>query len=81
MIEPKLQIKCRKDDVKDISAMVPELEKDYAKFMNEQTGKDDYNCELICLDDNFLKEDQDQGCGGVILYTMDSKIVCPNTLV
>tara|TARA_B110000285_G_C14850919_1_gene479899 strand:- start:220 stop:333 length:114 start_codon:yes stop_codon:yes gene_type:complete len=37
--------------------MVPELEKEYTKFMNEQTGKDDYLCKLICLDDNFLKEE------------------------
>ena len=81
MIEPSLQVKCRKDDLKDISAMVAELESSYSTFMNKETERDDYKCKLIVLDDNFLTEDQDQGCGGVILYTLDSKIVCPNTLV
>ena len=81
MIEPSLQVKCRKDDYKDISAMVQELESAYSEFMNKETEKDDYVCKLIILDDNFLSDDQEQGCGGVIIYTMDSKIVCKNTLV
>ena len=48
--------------------------------MHENTGRDEYDCKLIVLEDNNLTEEQDQGCGGVILYTSNSKIVCPNTL-
>ena len=48
--------------------------------MHEKTGRDEYKCELTVLEDNFLKEEQDEGCGGVIVYTVNSKIVCPNNL-
>ena len=80
MIEPELQIKCRSDDVSDLKNMTSELQSEYKSFMNGQTGRDEYECNLVVLDDNFLTEDQDKGCGGVILYTANSKIVCPNTL-
>ena len=48
--------------------------------MHEKTGRDEYVCELTVLDDKFLSEVQDEGCGGVIVYSDNSKIVCPNTL-
>ena len=81
MIEPTLQVKCREGDVKDLKAMTKDLESKYSKFMNESTGRDEYVCKLHVIDDgNFLTADQDKGCGGVMLYTENSKIVCPNTL-
>ena len=54
MIEPELQIKCRNDDVKDIKAFTAKLEKQYKEFMNENTGRDEYECNLIVLEDNNL---------------------------
>ena len=80
MIEPTLQVKCRKGDFKDLQAMTGDLESQYKSFMHQNTGRDEYDCVLTVIDGNFLTEAQDQGCGGVIIYTADSKIVCPNTL-
>ena len=81
LIEPMLQVKCREEDVEDIKGMVDDLEKEYSEFMSEKTGRDEYECKIVVLDDNFLEEGRDQGCGGVVLYTENSKIVCPNMLI
>ena len=80
LIEPTLQIKCRRDDVQDIKGMCKDLESKYSSFMHEQTGRDEYSCTLKVLEDNFMTEEQDRGCGGVMLYTENSRIVCANTL-
>jgi V-type H+-transporting ATPase subunit E len=81
LLEPSLQIKCRKDDLNDIKGMLKDLETKYHKYMTEQTKRDEYSCTLTVLDDTFLTDDKDQGCGGIILYTENSRIVCPNTLI
>ena len=80
MLEPKLKILCREEDKDDIRGFVDELQSKYHDFLLEQTGRDEYNCELEILDES-LSEDQDKGCGGVILYTDNNRIVCPNTLL
>ena len=51
MLEPELQIKCRKDDLKDIQGMTSYLEEKYSTYMKEQTeGRNgDYKCSLHCL--------------------------------
>ena len=81
MIEPVIQVKCRQEDVQDIKGMVSDIERTYSEFMRERTGRDEYECKVIVLEDNFLSDDRDQGCGGVVLYTENSKIVCPNMLI
>ena len=82
LIEPSLQIKCRREDVGDINKMTSDLEKQYRDFMSQETGRDEYECTLTVLDEAgmYLTEDKDQGCGGIVLYTENSRIVCPNTL-
>ena len=62
--------------------MTSDLEKKYSAFMKKETERD-YECKLIVIDDanNYLSADKDQGCGGIILYTENSRIVCPNTLI
>ena len=42
LIEPSLQIKCRREDVDDIKYMLEDLQEDYHKFMKEKTGRDEY---------------------------------------
>ena len=81
LIEPELQIKCREEDVSDIQAMLGDLESEYSTFMTEKTGRDEYSTKLSVIEDNFLSDDRDKGCGGIVLYTSDSRIVCPNTIV
>ena len=80
LAEPALQIKCREEDVGDIQGMITDLQTDYANFMQEQTGRE-YATELTVLEDNFLTDEKDKGCGGVILYSTDSRVVCPNTII
>jgi len=38
-------------------------------------------CSLKIIDGANLEDDKDKGCGGVILYTTNQKIVCPNMLI
>ena len=61
--------------------MLSELSSSYHTFMEEQTGRDEYDCVLTVLEDKFLDDDRDKGCGGIVLYTENSRIVCPNTLI
>ena len=56
------------------------MEKQYSDYMKKQTGRDEYSCKLVVYESDYLRDDQDQGCGGIILYTENSRIVCPNTL-
>jgi vacuolar-type H+-ATPase subunit E/Vma4 len=60
--------------------MTSKLHGEYADFMKAETGRDEYQCELVVLEDNFMSDEKDQGCGGIILYTANSRIVCENTL-
>ena len=48
--------------------------------MLEKTERDEYECTLEVIEGKYLQDEQDQGCGGVILYTENQRIVCPNTL-
>ena len=79
LLEPTLQVKCRKEDVKDIQGMVSDLQSQYSKFMLNETGRE-YECNLEVLTDNFMTDAQDKGCGGVMLYTENNRIVVSNTL-
>ena len=80
LLEPMLQIKCRKEDVNDIKKMTSDLETQYSNFMQEKTERDEYSCNLVVLEDNHMTEEQDHNCGGVMLYTENSRIVVSNTL-
>ena len=81
LIEPSLQIKCREEDVSDIKAMLPDLQSQYHDFMKEKTLRDEYECELSVVEDlGYLGKDRDHDCGGIVLYTANSCIVCPNTI-
>ena len=48
--------------------------------MLEKTERDEYECTLEVIEGHYLQDEQDHGCGGVILYTENQRIVCPNTL-
>ena len=79
LLEPELQIKCREEDVSDIKGMTDDLQSQFSEFMRGETGRD-YECNLTVLEDNFMSNAQDKGCGGVMLYTENSRIVVSNTL-
>mmetsp|Transcript_1882 Transcript_1882/g.2608 ORF Transcript_1882/g.2608 Transcript_1882/m.2608 type:complete len:233 (-) Transcript_1882:52-750(-) len=81
MLESKLLIMCREEDMSDIEGMTADLQSEFHEFMLEKTGRDEYECELEIISEKFLTDEQDQGCGGVVLYTVNNRIVCPNTLL
>ena len=80
LIEPSLQIRCREEDRGAIEKMTKDIEKEYHVFMREQTGRAEYTCSLAVVKGSYITDDMDLGCGGIILYTEDNRIVCPNML-
>ena len=48
--------------------------------MTEQTGRDEYSCTLTVIQAASLQDNQDDQCGGIVLYSEDERIVCPNML-
>ena len=81
LLEPSLLIRCREDDKADIEGFTKELEEKYHSYMLEKTERDEYSCSLSVMEGDFLTDDVDQGCGGVILYTENQRTVVPNMLV
>ena len=80
LLEPSLIIRCREEDKNDIQKMIKDIEKEYSAFMTKETGRADYNCSLTIMSERYITDAQDQGCGGIVMYTDDLKIVCPNML-
>ena len=80
LLEPELIIQCRDEDKDEIQDVLETLQDEYTSYMLEKTEKDDYVCELSIMEDAALTDERDLGCGGVILYSADQKIVCPNML-
>ena len=60
--------------------MTDDLQSEYSAFMEEATGRE-YNTVINVIDDNFLTAEDDDDCGGVIVYSEDKKIVCKNMIV
>ena len=76
LLEPSLKVMVRKEDYNDINGCINELENQYSQFMKDKTGRDEYNCTLTVFDQTFLTDERDEGCGGVIIFTEDERIVC-----
>jgi vacuolar-type H+-ATPase subunit E/Vma4 len=41
---------------------------------------EEYSTGLIIVESEFLAPEQGAECGGIILYSKDRRIVCPNTI-
>ena len=48
--------------------------------MTETTGRDEYECKLSIIEGKRISEDLDKGCGGVVVFTENKRIMCNNTL-
>lgn len=81
LIEPQLEIMVREEDKDDIESMIPEIQDQYKEFMTEKTERDEYECELTILEEKYMPAELDKGCGGIILFTTNKRIMCTNTLV
>ena len=48
--------------------------------MQEQTDRE-YLCSLSLIEDKSLENARDEGCGGIVAYSDNFKIMCPNMLI
>ena len=76
LLEKKVFIKCRKDDVEIVNSVLEDAAKGYKEFMKEKVNKD-MEVELEVTDKAYLK---DEDIGGVVLYCHGFKIVFDNSL-
>lgn len=76
LLEQKVIIKCRKEDVELIQSLLDDVKTDYIKFMKENVNKD-VSVELEITDKLYLKEED---IGGIVLYCNGYKIVYDNSL-
>jgi V-type H+-transporting ATPase subunit E len=81
LLEKKVMIKCREMDVDLITGLLEETQQEFADYMEKETQRDEYTCELEIYTDNYIKADSAAGrCGGIVLCTVNKLIVCSNTL-
>jgi V-type H+-transporting ATPase subunit E len=82
LLEPELLLKCRKEDLQLVQSLIPECEAEFKEIMDRETKESEveYATKLRVIDTDFLTLEEGGECGGVILYNLNRKIVCPNTL-
>jgi len=76
LLEQKVIIKCRKEDVELVKTLLDDVKQEYVKFMKDNVNKD-VTVELEVTDKLYLKEED---IGGVVLYCNGYKIVYDNSL-
>lgn len=81
LLEPELLVRCREEDVKLIKELIPECERQYVEIMTREAHSErTYKTKLTLVEGEFLTAAQGGSCGGVILTSLDKRIVCNNTL-
>lgn len=76
LLETKVIIKCRKEDVELINSLLDDVKEDYIKFMKDNVNKD-VSIDMEITDKIYLKEED---IGGIVLYCNGYKIVYDNSL-
>ena len=79
LLEDEIELKVREEEVSLIKGMLNECQNKYSEIMLEET-KREYNTKLSVMEDKFLTQEEGGLCGGIVLYSHNRKIVCPNTL-
>lgn len=82
LLEDEVMLKCRKEDFDLVKGLIPECEKEFQEIMERETTESEsvYNTTLKLSEGEYLTPEQGGECGGVVLFTTNRKIVCPNTL-
>ena len=81
LLEPELLLKVRKEDQAMVKELIPECEQEFVDIMKKETsGETEYKCKLTLLENETMSAEQGSDCGGVILFNVNRKIVCNNTL-
>ncbi len=79
LMEEEIGLKCRKEDLSLIKSIVEESENEYTEIMQRETNTE-YRTKVIINEAEFLTLEDGGECGGIVLYTTNRRIVCPNTL-
>ena len=81
LLEPTLLLICRREDTGLVKELIPECEKHFISTMKAEAGGDkEYKTKLTLIETDFLTKEQGGECGGIILMSLDKRIVCNNTL-
>lgn len=79
LMEEELELMVRQDEVPLVSGMLRECQSEYSEIMLRETTRE-YECNLTIREDAYLNKDNGGDCGGVILFALNRRIVCSNTL-
>lgn len=82
LLEPELLLKCRKEDQDLVRGLLSECETEFKEIMTREAGESDltYSTKLKLMDADFMTPEEGGECGGIVLYTLNRRIVCYNTL-
>lgn len=79
LLDDEVELKVRENEVDMVKGMLAECEAEFTEIMLRETTRD-YTTTLSVIEDSFLTTENGGRCGGVILYTLNRRIVCSNTL-
>ena len=79
LLEENVELRVREDEVDLVKSMLHTCQSEYTDIMKRETTRD-YATELSVIEDSFLNQENGGRCGGVILYSLNRRIVCSNTL-
>ena len=79
LLDEEIELKVREDEVNLVQGMLASCQQEYTDIMKRETTRD-YACSLSVIEDSFLTQENGGRCGGVILYSLNRRIVCSNTL-
>ena len=83
LLEPELLLKCRREDLQMVKEMLNECQQQFQDIMfREATVNSEitYSTKLNLVETEFMSVEQGGECGGIVLTSMDKRIVCNNTL-
>lgn len=81
LLEKELLIKCRREDVNLLRQLIPECEREFVEIMQREASNSgiEYKTKLTLVDSEFLTGEAAEA-GGMVLTSLDKRIVCNNTL-
>lgn len=80
LLEAELLVKCRKEDFDLVKSMIPECETEFKELMEREVTEGEYTTKLKLLDTEFMTPEEGGECGGIVMCSLNRKIVCSNTL-
>ena len=81
LLEKELLIKCRREDINLLKQLIPECEREFVEIMQREASNSgvEYKTKLTLVEGEFLSGEAAEA-GGMVLTSLDKRIVCNNTL-